>query len=456
MNFNNQKIIVVGLAKSGVSVIKVLNSLGARVTVTDMKTEQQLEDILCEIKPYIDLHYLGNHPVNLSEYELAVISPGVPLYAPFVKQIVSAGIPLIGEIELAYLLCKGNFLGITGTNGKTTTTALIGAIFEMAQRPNFVVGNIGVPAVSKALEATEDTTMITELSSFQLETIRTFRAKIAIIMNLTPDHLDRHGDMEGYKAAKARIFENQLENDDLILNYDDILVRDLAQSAKGNVHYFSQKEVNKQSAYLKDGAIWTRVGGLESMVCMVDEMKIFGRHNVENALAATLACQLAGISPEVIGKALVAFKGVEHRIEFVDEIHGRKFYNDSKGTNPDSTVCAIQSMVQPTHLIAGGYDKKIDLSPIFDVFENKIKQLYLMGATAPQLVDIANSRQFNHYELVEDMETAVNQAYANSEPGDVILLSPACASWGMYDNFEQRGHHFKSCVAQLKSKMTER
>ncbi|HAS74848.1 MAG TPA: UDP-N-acetylmuramoyl-L-alanine--D-glutamate ligase [Clostridiales bacterium UBA8960] len=450
MGFKDKNIIVVGLAKSGVSAIKTLHELGAKVTITDIKTEAQLVEILNEVKPYIDSHILGRHPEAIDQYDFAVMSPGVPMDLPFIDQMKSAGVQIIGEMELAYKLCKGIFVGITGTNGKTTTTALTGEMFSASNTPHFVVGNIGIPAVSKALECDEHTFMVTEISSFQLETIVDFKAKVAAVLNLTPDHLNRHKTMENYIEAKARIFENQDEKDALVLNFDDDLTRKLAQNSKGKVHFFSRLTKEGQSAYIEDDHIKLNCFGDIEDVCAVDDMLIFGRHNEENALAAALISRLSGIDVSSIRLALTRFAGVEHRIEFTGIIHDRKFYNDSKGTNPDSTVCAIEAMKQPTHLIAGGYDKKSDYGPIFDAFNHKIKTLILMGETKEDIKKVADERNFDDVILVDSMEEAVKAAYKHSSPGDAILLSPACASWDMYENFEQRGTHFKNCVKALK------
>lgn len=450
MTFENKQVIVVGLAKSGVSAIKVLSEIGAKVTVTDIKEASQLKEIIDEIQPYVVDVVVGKHPTELEKYEIAVMSPGVPTDLPFVIQMKDAGIQIIGEIELAYQLSNGRFIGITGTNGKTTTTALTGELFAHSGKSHFVVGNIGLPAVSKALETSDDTTMVTEISSFQLETIVDFRATIAAVLNLTPDHLNRHKTMENYIAAKARIFENQMSTDALVLNYDDIPTRALASQAKGDVHFFSRKTNVGQSAYIEEGSIVLNINGNLESVCKISDMLIFGRHNEENALAACLICRLAGIDAKTIGEALVAFKGVEHRIEYTATIDGRKFYNDSKGTNPDSTICAIESMVAPTHLIAGGYDKDSDYQPIFDVFEDKIKTLILLGATREKIADVAKANHYSNFVFVDSMEEAVAVAFQRSKDGDAILLSPACASWGMYENFEKRGEHFKSIVMNLK------
>jgi UDP-N-acetylmuramoylalanine--D-glutamate ligase len=449
MTFENKRVIVVGLAKSGISAIKVLSQIGAKVTVTDIKKADQLSDIIEAIKPYVQDIIVGEHPHALDQYDIAVMSPGVPLDLPFVIQMKTAGIHIIGEIELAYLLCKGKFIGITGTNGKTTTTALTGEIFEASGLSYNVVGNIGLPAVSKALEATEETFMITEISSFQLETIENFHAKVAAVLNLTPDHLNRHKTMENYIAAKARIFENQDETDALVLNYDDMPTRELANLTKSRVHFFSRKTQIGQSAYIENGQIILNCCGNTEPVCLVSDLLIFGRHNEENALAAALICRLAGLDVTTIAQGLKSFKGVEHRIEYTATVEGRKFYNDSKGTNPDSTICAIEAMAVPTHLIAGGYDKDSDFGPMFDVFGDKIKSLILLGATKQKIADVAREKGFEAIVLVESMEEAVRVAFERSQNGDAILLSPACASWDMYDNFEKRGEHFKACVRNL-------
>ncbi len=449
MTFGNKRVIVVGLAKSGVSAIKVLSQIGAQVTVTDIKKADQLTEIIEEIKPYVHNIVVGEHPKVLDTYDIAVMSPGVPLDLPFVIQMKAAGIQIIGEIELAYQLCKGKFIGITGTNGKTTTTALAGEIFQASGLAYHVVGNIGLPAVSKALEASEETFMVTEISSFQLETVLDFHAKVAAVLNLTPDHLNRHKTMDNYIAAKARIFENQEAADALVLNYDDLPTRDLAKHAKSHVHFFSRKTQIGQSAYIENGEIVLNCSGVIETVCAVRDLLIFGRHNEENALAAALICRLAGLETRSIAQGLRSFKGVEHRIEYTATVEGRKFYNDSKGTNPDSTICAIEAMAVPTHLIAGGYEKDSDFGPMVDAFGDKIKSLILLGATKQKIANAAIEKGFDEIVFVDSMEEAVKVAFYRSKIGDAILLSPACASWDMYDNFEQRGDHFKACVNDL-------
>lgn len=445
----DKNVIVVGLAKSGVSAIALLHQLGAIVTCTDIKSEEQLGELIDEVKPFISNSFYGYHPNQVSDYDLAVISPGIPLDIPFVKLLKEHHVSIIGEVELAYRCSKGQFVGITGTNGKTTTTALTGMIFELSGKKAFTVGNIGVPVASKALESDEQTTFVTELSSFQLETIADFKAHIAAILNLTPDHLNRHKTMDGYSEAKMRIFENQTSDDFLVLNYDDSETQKMGEAAKGKILYFSRLNQEIEGAFVEEGWIKIRFNNTVTEICEIKEMKIFGSHNEENALAASLICFLAGIKAETIALGLKTFAGVEHRIEFTAEIDGVKYYNDSKGTNPDSTIKAIQAMTSKTYLIAGGYDKKSEFGPMFEVFGDTIKHLILLGATKEILKQEALNHGFEQITCVNSMEEAVAFAHDHAQNGEVVLLSPACASWDMYDNFEQRGEHFKKCVLDL-------
>ncbi len=450
MTFKDQRVLVIGLAKSGISAIKALKEEGALVTVNDAKTEAQLQELIPEIMPYVTKTILGSHPEQVEEIDLVVVSPGVPLDIPFIQKIKQCNIPIIGEIELAYQLCKGSFVGITGTNGKTTTTALTGEMFQNAGKDHFVVGNIGIPAVSRAKKATAKTTMVTELSSFQLESIREFKAHIAVILNVTPDHLNRHKNMTNYTDAKARIFENQEETDFLVLNYDNEITRDLGAKAKSRVIYFSQKVVLDEGVYIENDHFIIQLDAVKIKVCKVDEMFILGAHNVENALASIAIAYLSGIQAETIKQTLMTFKGVEHRCEYVDTINGRILYNDSKGTNVDSTICALKSMKTNTVLIAGGMDKGSTFEDLFEAFDGKVTALVLLGETKYKIKEEASKNQFDNCFFVDHMEEAVAKAYELSESGDAILLSPACASWDMYDNFEKRGEHFKRCVHALK------
>lgn len=450
MVFKDRRVLVIGLAKSGISAIKALKEEGALVVVNDAKSAVQLESLIPEIEPYVVETILGGHPEAVDQYDLVVVSPGVPLDIPFIKKIKAMNMPIIGEIELAYQLCKGQFVGITGTNGKTTTTALTGDMFKNAQRDHFVVGNIGIAAVSKAKEASESTVMVTELSSFQLESIIDFKAHVAAILNVTPDHLNRHKTMENYTQAKARVFENQTADDYLVLNYDNEITRALKDQSKGRVIYFSRKKVLDQGVFVENDQIIVKIDHEKKVVCNLDDMFIFGDHNVENALASVAMAYLYEIPLETIKHTLETFKGVEHRIEYVTSKSGRTFYNDSKGTNVDSTVCALKSMKNKTILIAGGMDKGGTFEAMFDAFDNKVSGLVLLGETKHKIKEEALKHQFEDVYLVENMEEAVSKAYELSNEGTAVLLSPACASWDMYENFEKRGEHFKNCVNALK------
>ena len=451
MLYKNQRVLVVGLAKSGISAIKALYDEGAFVSVNDAKSECGLKALIEETNSFVVEYILGSHNVDVAKYDFVVVSPGVPLDLPFIEEIKRKNIKIIGEIELAYSLCKGRFLGITGTNGKTTTTALTGEIFKAAKREHFVVGNIGVAAVSKSKEAKSDTVMVTELSSFQLESIYNFKAHVSAVLNITPDHLNRHKTMENYIAAKARIFENQTEEDFLVLNYDNEITRSLGEMARSKVIFFSRKKALSEGVFVENGDIIIHLFGKRERVCSIAEMFIFGEHNVENALAAAAMTYLEGISVEVISRGLQDFKGVEHRIEYCEEYDERIFYNDSKATNVDSTVNAIKAMTRPTVLIAGGMDKGSTYEDMLELFDGKIKALVLFGETKEKIAREARDFGFEKIYIVNDLDEAVKIAFDLSEKGDAILLSPACASWDMYDNFEKRGEHFKACVAKIKN-----
>ena len=449
-NIKGKHVLIVGMAKSGIAAAKTLKQFDAFITMTDSKAYDTFGDLLDEAAPFVDDYILGQNPTNLSQFDLIVMSPGVPMDISLVKDAKALGVEVIGEIELAFRVCRGNFIGITGTNGKTTTTALVGEMFQNANRDHFVVGNIGIPAVSKAPQASGDTVMVTELSSFQLESIVDFKAHIAAIINITPDHLNRHKTMENYIKAKARIFENQNKNDFAILNADDPLVAGLSSEINSNVFYFSRENILDRGFYIQDDAFYVNVGNGPYKLMPISNMFIPGKHNVQNALVAIAIATLSGIDRETIVKTLSSFKGVEHRIAYVTEFADRIFYNDSKGTNPESTICAIEAMQKPTILIAGGMDKGSEFDELVKAFKGKIKALVLLGETKGKIKDTAQKFGFNENYLVENMEEAVEKAFALSAPGDVVLLSPACASWDMYPNFETRGLHFKSCVKSLE------
>ncbi len=450
MDIKNKNVLVVGLARSGIPTVKVLHSLGAKITINDIKKKEDLKEILGEISEYYDEYILGTHPSDLDKFDLIVLSPGVPTDLSFLKKAKEKDILIIGELELAYRLSKGSFIGITGTNGKTTTTALTGEIFKAANKETYVVGNIGIPAIEKALETTEESVLVTEVSSFQLESIQKFRPKVSAILNITPDHLNRHKTMENYIDAKANVFRNQIENDVLILNYDNENTRKLANRAKSKVIFFSRKTILDQGVYVENDIITVNLNGNKYNICKVKDINIPGKHNLENALAATAISFVYDIDTNIISSILKTFKGVEHRIEFVDNINGVKFYNDSKGTNPDASMKAIDALDSPLILIAGGMDKGSNFEKFIDSFNGKVKKMCLIGETAELIKKTAEDRGFKDVIILKNMEEAVRVAFENAKVNDTILLSPACASWDMYPNFEARGKHFKQCVFNLR------
>lgn len=449
---NGKKILVVGLGKSGIAAAQALVKRGAVVSVQDSKTSDEIDaQLITYLQNEKITCYFASVPDDPSAFDLIVLSPGVSLDVPFVKEAAQHGVWVAGELELAYQLGFGHYVAITGTNGKTTTTTLVGDMFKSADRDTEVVGNIGVAVTTKAISATENTWMITEVSSFQLETIRHFRPQVSAILNLTPDHMDRHKSMEEYGRIKARIFENQKSSDFLIINYDDKPCYLLSTQARATVVPFSRMKELAFGAFILNGMIAIRdQAGVETLFCHQDELMIPGTHNLENALAATAIAYFSGIPVEVIRRTLREFAGVEHRIEFVSEIDGVRFVNDSKGTNPDAAIKAIEAIPAPIFLIAGGYDKGSDFGKLIDAFEGKVDMAFLMGKTASKIKEAAESRGFNNTIILKDMDACVKEAFRQAKPGTTVLLSPACASWDMYDNYEQRGQHFKDCVTGLE------
>lgn len=455
-DFKDKSILVVGMGRSGEAAARVMLELGARVAVQDSKTEADMDpQLLSFLKEAGAELYLGKTPDDMSVFDMLILSPGVPPALPFIREAEAAGAEVTGELEIAYRAGRGRYVAITGTNGKTTTTSLVGEIYAKAVRSSFVVGNIGVAVLSKAMEAEDDSWLVTECSSFQLETIREFRPEVSAILNLTPDHLDRHGDMEGYGRAKANIFANQTKDQYCILNYDDKACFALGEGAAVTIVPFSRMEELEFGAFVRDGNIVIRdEKGAETVICGVDELKIPGTHNLENALAACAIAYFGGIAPETIAEVLREFAGVEHRIELWGEIGGVRFVNDSKGTNTDAAIKAIEAMKENIILIAGGYDKGATYEGFVDTFPGRVKKLVLLGKTAPKIRKTAEDAGFTDIVICEDMEECVRKAYESAVPGDVVLLSPACASWDMYPSFEVRGRHFKECAAKLKEEVT--
>ena len=450
-NYKGKKVLVVGMGRSGLAAVDALIKCGASVSIQDSKKDCLTDEQRSKFEKDGVKFFLGAIPAEMSSYDALVVSPGVPIKLEFIQSAVKSGVKLIGELELAYEIGKGSYVAITGTNGKTTTTTLVGEIFKESGRKTEVVGNIGLAVASKAPEATDDEWLITETSSFQLETIEYFRPKVSAILNLAPDHLDRHGSFENYIEAKARIFENQLPEDYVILNADDEETMKLAGRPKAGIILFSRKIEPEEGAFVKDGII-TIKDKAKGMVqlCGADELIIPGAHNLENALAAAAISYFAGIEPEVIAKVLRSFRGVEHRIEDCGEVNGVKYVNDSKGTNPDAAIKALQAIDTGIILIAGGYDKGSDFTEFVNEFGSKVKQVVLLGKTAVKIKDTAEKAGYMNTTILGDMESCVAEAARLAKPGDTVLLSPACASWDMYDNYEIRGEHFKECVEKLR------
>lgn len=451
-----KKVLVIGMGRSGIAATYALVDAGAVVSVQDSKSEEQID------KAFVDYlnekgvsKYLGSIPEDMSVFDVLVLSPGVPPQLAFVEEARKNGAEIIGELELAYRLGKGHYIAITGTNGKTTTTTLVGEIYKAAGCDTEVAGNIGIAVISKAMAASDDTCLVTETSSFQLETIDQFHPVVSAILNLTPDHMDRHKTMENYGRAKAAVFKNQTKDEYCILNYDDKACFELAgrEGCNATVVPFSRKEALDFGAFVQDGQIVIKDQKGEIIpICGADELQIPGSHNLENALAAAAITYFGGISKDVIAQVLRTFAGVEHRIEACGELNGVRFVNDSKGTNPDAAIKAIEAMKENILLIAGGYDKGSTYDEFVAAFDGRVKKLILLGKTAPKIKETAEAAGFHDIIMASDMEDCVTKAYNAAEEGDVVLLSPACASWDMYDNFEQRGDHFKSCVQSLAKK----
>ena len=452
MNLKNKNVLLVGLAKTGVSTIKLLDKLGANIIVNDIKDEERLKDILSDLKDIKNAEYiLGYHPENVNHIDLAVVSPGVPLDLPFILKLKEEKIEIIGEVELAYRLSKNPiFIGITGTNGKTTTTSLVGEIFKVNKRDTFIVGNIGNPVIETVEETDENSILVTELSSFQLESIVDFKPHVASILNLSPDHLNRHHTMENYISAKANILKNQDKSDFSILNYDDEQVRNLQSKCNGQVIFFSRKEKLDKGVYLdEDDNI---VIDIDDKITLLNkkELSLPGPHNLENCMAAIAMSYVCNVDIETLKHVLKTFKAVEHRLEYVKTLNDVIFVNDSKGTNPDSTIKAVQSYDSPIILIAGGYNKDSDFNELLDISKQNVKALVLMGETASIIEECAKEKGYKTILRVNNMKEAVEVSYDIATKGDVVLLSPACASWDMYKSFEVRGLDFKDNVNNLK------
>ncbi|MCI9074438.1 MAG: UDP-N-acetylmuramoyl-L-alanine--D-glutamate ligase [Dorea sp.] len=450
MKAAGKKVLVFGSGISGTSAAGILEGQGAFVTLYDANEKLEEEAIREKIREGSRTKIvLGEFPKKLmDELDLVVMSPGVPTDLPVVNRMREKKIPIIGEVELAYELGRGDVLAITGTNGKTTTTALLGQIMKDAGKNVFVVGNIGTPYTNVAEETREDSVVVAEMSSFQLETIVDFRARVSAILNITPDHLNRHHTMEAYIEAKKNVAVNQGPEDTCVLNYEDEVLREFGKTLTGQVLYFSSQRKLEKGIYLDEGNIIYR-NPKECLLCNVKELKLLGTHNYENVMAAAAMAAVYGVPMESIRKSVRDFAGVEHRIEFVAEKNGVAYYNDSKGTNPDAAIKGIQAMIRPAYLIGGGYDKQSSYKEWIESFEGRVKKLLLIGQTKEKIAEEAEQCGFTDVVLLDTFEEAVLTAARLAEPGDAVLLSPACASWGMFKNYEERGDKFKEIVNSL-------
>ena len=447
MELRDKRVLVVGLGKSGVASALFLKERGARVTVSDTKSPDQLrEEIPQLLDQGITVETGGHGERTFRGQDLIVVSPGVPFDAPPLVQARALGEAVIGEIELAAQHFPGPIVAITGSNGKTTTTTLAGEILTAGGIPTLVGGNIGTPAISLVAQTKPETTVVLEISSFQLETIATFRPKIAVILNITPDHLDRHRTFQAYVEAKARIFENQQASDFAVLNEDDATCRTLADRSRGQVFWFSRKKEVARGAWVKDGQILFRDGQSQREIMLVREIPLKGAHNVENILGAICAGALMGCEPAKIREAIQNFKAVEHRLEYVATVKGVEYYNDSKATNVDATIKALESFPKNIHLILGGKDKGSDYTVLNDLLRERVKRVYTIGAAAGKIESQIKAAEVVH---AETLENAVRRASAVAQPGDIVLLAPACASFDQFQSYNHRGRVFKEIVSSL-------
>jgi UDP-N-acetylmuramoylalanine--D-glutamate ligase len=450
MELKNKRVLVVGLGKSGIAAARFLKARGAQVTVSDIRPA----GLIAELPALLDAGIMvetGSHGLlTFRRQDLIVVSPGVPSNTPELSQVRTLGTPIIGELELGAQFLQGQIVAITGSNGKTTTTTLIGEILKASGEPTLVGGNIGRPVVDMVGESTPESWSVLEVSSFQLETIQTFHPKIALVLNITPDHLDRHGSFEAYAAAKTRITENQTADDFLILNAEDEPTKLVAAKTKAQIYWFSPKRQVKQGAFAHGESILFRAkeGGEVEPVMPVAEIPLAGAHNVENVLAAVCAGRLAGVDAQTIREAVAAFHAVEHRLEFVREFDGVRWFNDSKATNVDATTKAVEAFAGGIWLILGGKDKDSDYSTLSPLLRARVKAVITIGSAAEkiesQLAGVVK------IERAGTMERAVAWARNEAKAGDVVLLAPACASFDQFENYEHRGRVFKQLVGALE------
>ena len=452
MDFLGKNVVVVGAGKSGIGAIKLLYTLKSNIVLFDGNEKADVTALKEQVTEYeVKQIYVGQLPREIIENtQMLVLSPGVPTDTEFVEQFRKQDTVILGEIELGYQVAKGRLIGITGTNGKTTTTTLVGQIMEEYFGNTFVVGNIGNPYTLEALNTTEDSVTVAEISSFQLETTVDFCPQVSAILNVTPDHLNRHHTMENYAAAKEAIAEKQTKNETCVLNYDNEYTRDFGNRCKAEVVYFSSSNKLDNGYYLEgEEIVFSREGEVKTLM-NIHDMNLVGMCNVENVMAAIAMSAAMGVPYENIIGTVKRFKAVEHRIEFVATKNGVDYYNDSKGTNPDAAIQGIRAMSKPTILIGGGYDKENEYDEWIEAFDNKVKLFVLIGQTREKIAQCARKHGFDKIVMADTFEEAMEICIKNANSGDAVLLSPACASWGMFPNYEVRGQIFKEIVNGIK------
>ena len=452
MELNGKYVLVAGCGVSGIAAAQLLYKIGARPVLFDTNENLKKEDVLARLGETCEvLIEIGSVKKEIEDkLELVVLSPGIPVDAEFVEEFREKGLPIWGEIELAYQFAEGGLVAITGTNGKTTTTALVGEIMQDYYKSVFVVGNIGNAYTKEALHTMEDSVTVAEISSFQLETAHDFYPHVAAILNITPDHLNRHHTMDVYVEVKESIAKNQTKEDFCVLNYEDAYTRDFGNRCTGSVIWFSSKQELAEGFFFKDDTIYKAEEGAAKALIRMQDTKLLGAHNAENIMAAVAMCEAYGVPMDSILASVKKFNAVEHRIEYVATKRGVDYYNDSKGTNPDAAIKGIKAMNRKTILIGGGYDKDSTYDEWIESFDGKVKLLVLIGQTKEKIAECAKAHGFMDIVMADTFEEAMDICITNSESGDAVLLSPACASWGMFPNYEVRGQRFKEIVHAIE------
>lgn len=447
--YKDKNILVCGVGRSGITAAKLINNMGGNVTLQDLKNREDFTEALEIEKEGINL-YMGKNPDDIIlKQDLIVISPGMSIDLPFIQKAKESNIEVIGEIELAFRHTPCPVIAITGTNGKTTTTTIVGEIMKEFYKDIEVVGNIGISYTGVVDKLTSKSWIVAEISSFQMESMVDFYPHISAVINISPDHLNRHKTMENYIYMKERVFKHQTENDFTILNYDDEACFNMAKKTKAKVLFFSSNNILKEGIYIEDNKIKMNFGDINETVIDIEELQILGKHNYENVMASIGIVAVAGVDFSCIREVLKRFKGVAHRIEYVNSINNVNYYNDSKATNIEASICGVLAMNRPTILIAGGYDKGDDFSQWINSLGNNVKHLLLIGDTAKKIQQTALNNSFTQITMCDNIDKAVDFAYNMAENGDCVLLSPACASFDMFADFEKRGNHFKKCVNKL-------